>query len=399
MIWLWILGILAALILLLCLTRVGARAELRRDGVTLDAKIGPFHIRILPAKETPEKKKKPEKKAKKPEKAGEEKPKKSLPKIALADIKDAVHTLAPPLKRALGRTRRGIRVQPLRLSVTVGMQASCQFAGNREMYATGNMFLSEKSKATLKTFWKAFLPSGGSSGSNIGDKAYYEGNHLGSWDLAVRYRLDGGKRLRAYYQSPFEDGSGIGKLNGWDGLYGLEYRTADRSPVSGAVVAYLDLMNHSGPIHWAPGDFPGTPIVDQATGGDNYYNNYYFNGYSELGMSIGSPMLKSTIYNRDGYQQFTDNRLRGFHAAVTGYVLPELSYRLMASYRKSCGSVFVPAIEKRDATSVMVEGSYDAHKLLPGLSITAQVAVDRGSLYGNNVGAVVAVKYCGRIGK
>ena len=120
MIWLWILGILAALILLLCLTRVGARAELRRDGVTLDAKIGPFHIRILPAKETPEKKKKPEKKAKKPEKAGEEKPKKSLPKIALADIKDAVHTLAPPLKRALGRTRRGIRVQPLRLLVTVG---------------------------------------------------------------------------------------------------------------------------------------------------------------------------------------------------------------------------------------------------------------------------------------
>ena len=46
MIWLWILGILAALILLLCLTRVGAHAELRRDGVTLDAKIGPFHIRI-----------------------------------------------------------------------------------------------------------------------------------------------------------------------------------------------------------------------------------------------------------------------------------------------------------------------------------------------------------------
>ena len=100
MIWLWILGILAALILLLCLTRVGAHAELRRDGVTLDAKIGPFHIRILPAKETPEKKKKPEKKAKKPEKAGEEKPKKSLPKIALADSKDAVHTLAPPRRRS-----------------------------------------------------------------------------------------------------------------------------------------------------------------------------------------------------------------------------------------------------------------------------------------------------------
>ena len=80
MIWLWILGILAALILLLCLTRVGARAELRRDGVTLDAKIGPFHIRILPAKETPEKKKKPEKKAKKPEKPGRRSPRSPCPR-------------------------------------------------------------------------------------------------------------------------------------------------------------------------------------------------------------------------------------------------------------------------------------------------------------------------------
>ena len=179
----------------------------------------------------------------------------------------------------------------------------------------------------------------------------------------------------------------------------MEYRTEGRALVTGAVVEYLDLMNQSGPMHWAPGDFPGTPIVDEATGADNYYNNYFFNGYSELGMSIGSPMLKSTLYNRDGYLSFTDNRLRGFHAAVTGYVLPELSYRLMASYRKSSGAVFVPAVEKRDATSVMVEGSYDAHQLLPGLSVTAQVALDRGSLYGNNVGAVVAVRYCGKIGK
>ena len=297
-------------------------------------------------------------------------------------------------KRCYFRTKPGER-----LSVTVGMQASCQFAGSREMYAAGKVFFSDKSKATLKTFWKAFLPSSGSGGSSNGDKAYYEGNHLGSWDLAVRYRLDGGRQMRAYYQSPFEDGSGIGKLNGWDGLYGLEYRTEGRALVTGAVVEYLDLMNQSGPMHWAPGDFPGTPIVDEATGADNYYNNYFFNGYSELGMSIGSPMLKSTLYNRDGYLSFTDNRLRGFHAAVTGYVLPELSYRLMASYRKSSGAVFVPAVEKRDATSVMVEGSYDAHQLLPGLSVTAQVALDRGSLYGNNVGAVVAVRYCGKIGK
>ncbi|MGN0213211.1 MAG: hypothetical protein ACI4AH_00180 [Muribaculaceae bacterium] len=286
-----------------------------------------------------------------------------------------------------------------RLSVTVGMQASCQFAGERKMYRNGDVYYTDKNKTSFKTFVKALFPASGSGGSSNGDKAYYEGNHLGSWDLAVRYRLAGDKQLRAYYQSPFEDGSGIGKLNGWDGLYGLEYRTDSRALITGAVIEYLDLMNQSGPMHWAPGDSPDSPLRDEATGADNYYNNYFFNGYSELGMSIGSPMLKSTIYNRDGYLAFTDNRLRGVHAAVTGYLMPDLSYRVMASYRKSSGTVFVPAVVKREATSVMVEGTYDAHKHLPGLSVSAQVAIDRGKLYGDNLGAVVAVRYCGRIGK
>lgn len=120
MIWLWIVGILAALIALLCWTRVGVHAVFRRDGVTLDAKVGLLHIRILPAKETSQKAKKKPKKGKKAEKPNEEKPKRARPKITLTDIKDAVRTLAPPLKRALARTRRGIRISPLQLSVTVG---------------------------------------------------------------------------------------------------------------------------------------------------------------------------------------------------------------------------------------------------------------------------------------
>ncbi|MDO4316028.1 MAG: hypothetical protein Q4C45_09635 [Oscillospiraceae bacterium] len=120
MLWLWILGILAVLILLLCRTRVGVRAEFGVGALTLDVKMGLFHIRILPVKE---KKGKTAKAAKKAAKTAEEtakKPKTPLPKPSLADIRDAVRTLAPPLKRALGRTRRGIRIHPMQLSVTVG---------------------------------------------------------------------------------------------------------------------------------------------------------------------------------------------------------------------------------------------------------------------------------------
>ena len=109
---LWILGVLAALIVLLCLTRVGVHAVFRGGDAVIRARFGPFRFRVYPPKEKKEKKQKPPK----------EKPKgeKKNPKIGLEDIKDAVRTLWLPLKRALGRTRRGIRVDPLELSVTVG---------------------------------------------------------------------------------------------------------------------------------------------------------------------------------------------------------------------------------------------------------------------------------------
>ena len=118
MLWLWILGILAVLILLLCLTRMGARAVFGRE-TTVDVTVGFFHFRVLPGKD---KKPKPKKETENPPKEATEPQKKkpTLRKPTAAELKDAVRTLAPPLKRALGRTRRGIRVSPLRLSLTLG---------------------------------------------------------------------------------------------------------------------------------------------------------------------------------------------------------------------------------------------------------------------------------------
>lgn len=133
MIWLWILGILAALILMLCRMKIGAQASFASENVMLDVRIGPFRIHILPAKEKPPKKRAKKKDAPPEDQAeAKKKPKKSFPKIALADIQDAVKTLAPPLKRALTRTRRGIRIKPLTLSVTVG--AAEDPAAGAELY-------------------------------------------------------------------------------------------------------------------------------------------------------------------------------------------------------------------------------------------------------------------------
>ena len=106
-----------AILLLLLLTRVGARAEMKNGALTVNEKIGPVAFRVYPAKQKEKKVPQPKNEQKKP--AGEKK----KVKFTFADLKDAAGALWPPLKRALERTRRGIRIHPLTVSLTVGALA------------------------------------------------------------------------------------------------------------------------------------------------------------------------------------------------------------------------------------------------------------------------------------
>ena len=117
---LWILGILAAAVIVLCLVPVGVRVRLTGRDAEVDLRLAWLSIRLYP--QPPENaEKKTEKKRGKP---AEKKPKAVKQRPALrftrADVWDAVRTLWPPLKRALERTRRGIRISPLDLVVTLG---------------------------------------------------------------------------------------------------------------------------------------------------------------------------------------------------------------------------------------------------------------------------------------
>ena len=114
-----ILGILILLLVCLSRLRLGILAAFSAGDVTLDLRIGPASIRLYPPK--PEKAEKSEPgTSEKPEKAARRKKKGTLAKPTRADLRDAWETLWPPVRRSLARTRRGIRVHPLNLSVTVG---------------------------------------------------------------------------------------------------------------------------------------------------------------------------------------------------------------------------------------------------------------------------------------
>lgn len=272
-------------------------------------------------------------------------------------------------------------------SALFGMQVGAFFGGTTQRYRNGILEQTKEFSGGLKQMFKMFIPTDGGLD-------YYSGSSLGSWDFKFRYRLRNGAELSAYLQKPWEDGSGIGFLNGFDGLWGVEYKAANPGIVSGAVFEYLDFTNQSGPFHWDPDDIPGTTVTTRAEGADDYYNNHEYNSYANYGMAIGSPFMVSPIYNTDGYPQFAANRVRGFHIGVEGLISSEVSYRLMGGYRRSWGNGRVPFISPKDDTSFMLEAVYTPTKL-PAWSFKGAFALDHGSLLGNNTGALISVTYAG----
>ena len=285
-------------------------------------------------------------------------------------------------KRCYFRTKPS---QPL--SVTVGAQCSNVFAGRSYYYNHGEHTSTQHFSGHFRDFIEAFLPVNSREDFRLG-------NSLGSWDLKARYRLRGGAKLSAYFQWPWEDGSGLGRRNGWDGLWGIEYEAPTRGWLDGAVVEYLDFTNQSGPLHWATGDRPGTTITGDATGADDYYNNVYYNSYANYGLSIGTPFMKAPLFNTDGYPAYTGNRLRGFHIAAQGHPTDATYWRAAVSYRKAWGNGMTILKKPQHDFSMMIEGSYRIGAV-EGLLVGGAVAVDRGNMFGNNFGVEITVKYAG----
>ncbi len=288
-------------------------------------------------------------------------------------------------KRCYFRTNPNVN-----FSVTLGMQAADVFGGTYYLYNKGELIKREKHSVTSKTLFHALLPM------RNGDEGFYEGNHLGSWDFKARYRLPQQLgEVSAYFEWPWEDGSGIGRRNGWDGLWGLEWTgSVAHDLLTGVVVEYLDFTNQSGPMHYAPADFPGESIGSEATGADDYYNNTMYNSYANYGLSIGTPMLMAPAYNLDGYMAYVGNRMRGFHVAARGNINPALSWQVRGGFRKAWGNGKIMLPEPISSTSVAAGINWNISSL-PGLNVEAQLAYDHGDMPGNSFGALATVTYTG----
>ena len=126
-----ILLVIAALLVWLCLLRVGVRAAFSDNGITVDARIGWLRFKAYPR----QKKDLREKDVKEKKTENTEKSKLAVKDI-ITMVRSAVRELLPPLKRSLARIGRGIRIQPLQLYVVLG--AADDPAAGAQLYGEVN---------------------------------------------------------------------------------------------------------------------------------------------------------------------------------------------------------------------------------------------------------------------
>lgn len=117
MLFLKIVGVLLVLLLLLLFLRVGAEVAFGAGETRVLLRVGLLRWQLLPRKG--KKRQATKKDASAASKKKESQPA-TKPKLGWREWKSGAELLLPPLKRALRRTRRAVRIDPLRLHIVLG---------------------------------------------------------------------------------------------------------------------------------------------------------------------------------------------------------------------------------------------------------------------------------------
>ncbi len=274
-------------------------------------------------------------------------------------------------------------------SVTIGMQNPGLWGGTTRYYEYGRKVRDEKNRHDLKALFSMLIPH-----EDPNDKeGHYMGDQKGSWDFKATYRFRDNSTLSGYFQWFWEDGSGMAKRNGMDGLWGIEYKRPGRHLINGALFEYFDFSNMAGPLHYALQEHPNSIINVAVGGGDNYYNNWFYGAYTNYGMTIGNALVMGTLFDKNCNLEITGFRTRAFHLAFTGSFGPEVDWLVKFNYRTSWGTTDTwQLLYPKYGTSFIARADWNMAKV-PGLSLSASFAVDHGSLPQNACAGAVSLTY------
>lgn len=281
-----------------------------------------------------------------------------------------------------------LRTNPTkRFHAKFGFQMTGLFGGVTKYYDRGKLLKENDNYDGVKDFFQMLVPV------NSDREGYKTGDHKGSWDISLQYRFRDNSTLRAYTQFFWEDGTGMSKHNGLDGLWGLEYKRSERTWLHGAVVEFLDFTNQSGPIQYNQADDASSNLVANTTGRDDYYNNYFYRAYVNYGMTMGTPMVIGTLYNLNGMSSLLYNRVRAIHIAAEGALSDDIDYIVKYSHRKAWGQPFSVQLLHPGVSDSWMVGVKWRVPSIKGLTFTGMVGGDHGNLPANTFGVQVGLGY------
>ncbi len=228
------------------------------------------------------------------------------------------------------------------------------------------------------------------------------GNHLGSIDLAVEWKIKD-VDLFVYRQTFYDIGALYHFANLRDGLYGISLKNMKEAGKgfhwNKILAEYLFTKNQAGEF-WSP----VTP-----SGDEDYYNNYQFvKGYSYYGFGIGSPFAGTRAWISDDLPDsendyFINNRIVAVHiGSELAYNKWNMLVRASWSWNRgtyatspegrSIGTVRYPPEADIFPLTRQFSGYFELIRQFPGrISLGIISAFDLGELYYNSSGILVAL--------
>lgn len=324
--------------------------------------------------------------------------------------KDFTHQQSRYTEHALLHTKAGylkVGHADRPFSVEVGLEMAAQFGGTAYLPVDGTMTKMENAKG-VKAFWDALIPGG--SGSDEGTSAYQnmDGNQLGSWVVRLNYDKPSW-RVSLYADHFFEDHSamfhldydGYGKGDQWnewvdkhwivydlrDMLIGAELNMKQGTWLRDVVAEFIYTKYQSGAVYHDRSRL----ISDHVAGIDNYYNHHIYTGWQHWGQVMGNPLYRSPLYN-EGDIHVQNNRFVAWHLGLAGQPLPQLDYRLLATFQTGYGTYAQPYLPRHHSRSLLAEAVWH---LQGGWSLAGRLGLDHGTILGNNVGLQLTVTKMG----
>lgn len=273
------------------------------------------------------------------------------------------------------------------LTVDLGVELGTQFGGTAYNY--GKVI---KMPTKLIDWLKAIIPLAGSSDTPEEEQTNVQGNMTGEYSVSISYSPAPGWNIRPYWEHFFEDHSQMFLEYGlWkDGLWGLEITFPNNPFFSKIVYEFIATKDQTGPVNH---DY--TPEVpEQVSGGDNYYNHHLYGSWQTWGMTIGTPLAISPLYNRIHNLFVYNSRFLAHHIGFEGSPYKNIDWRLLMTFSQNWGTYRFPLKEIYNNWSGLVEVKYSP-SFCKGFHLTGALAWDKGKLLGNNFGGLISLGFDG----